>query len=164
MPYPYLNNSGTAPAYPVNTPMPAMPQYPQTQWAAPPQPAAMPYMIQVDGEMAARAWNMPANVAPGTVIPIWDVDGVHVYFKSLDSYGRLNPTRKARVVFEDMTQLPEGNSGNQQYSGGQSAYITKDDFEQFKEEIRHMMKENRQNGSNRQQNQGQQQRGGDNRE
>ena len=110
-----------------------------------PAPAAQtPYMIQVDGEMAARAWQMPANAAPGTVIPIWDVDGIHVYFKSTDGFGRLNPLRKGRVVFDEQPALPEGTSGA---PAENSQYITKSDLDSFRNEIRQMMNGNRQNGS-----------------
>lgn len=128
-------------------------------YQVPQQPAQTPYMIQVDGEMAARAWQMPANLMPGTVIPIWDVDGIHVYFKSVDGYGRLNPTRKARIVFEEEQQnLPEA-SGNDQISGKTENYITKADFESFRNEVKQMLSGNRQNGSNYRQT-GNQQRGG----
>lgn len=118
------------------------------------QPNPTPYMIQVDGEMAARAWQMPNNVAPGTVIPIWDVDGVHVYFKSVDAYGRLNPTRKARVVFEEERMpLPEGQSGSSQSAQTVDAgsYATRADFESLRNDIasiRQMLSGNRQNGRN----------------
>lgn len=137
--------------------------YAQTAYQMPVSAApSTPYMIQADGEMAARAWQMPANVMPGTVIPIWDVDGIHVYFKSVDNYGRLNPTRKARIVFEDEQQsLTEGQSGN---ISGTEQYITKADFDSFRNEIKQMMSGNRQNGSygnNYRQNGGQsQQKGG----
>lgn len=128
-------------------------------YQVPQQPVQTPYMIQVDGEMAARAWQMPANLMPGTVIPIWDVDGIHVYFKSVDGYGRLNPTRKARIVFEEEQQnLPEA-SGSDQISGKTENYITKADFESFRNEMKQMLSGNRQNGSNYRQT-GNQQRGG----
>ena len=127
-------------------------------YQVPQQPAQTPYMIQVDGEMAARAWQMPANLMPGTVIPIWDVDGIHVYFKSVDGYGRLNPTRKARIVFEEEQNLPEA-SGNDQISGKTENYITKADFESFRNEVKQMLSGNRQNGSNYRQT-GNPQRGG----
>lgn len=146
---------------PVNGQSYAAPQYPQMQWAPPPLPQAQ-YMIQADGEMAARAWNIPANVAPGTVIPIWDVDGVHVYFKSIDSYGRLNPLRKARIVFEDTPVLPEGASGAPATDLNLSQYATKADIEQLGNSIRQMLNEKHQNGSNCPQNQGQQRGGSEN--
>ena len=138
----YMGGSPMMPAY---SQMPA-----QMPVSATPMPSPTPYMIQVDGEMAARAWQMPNNLAPGTVIPIWDVDGVHVYFKSVDAYGRLNPTRKARVVFEEsQSSLPEGQSGTAQSNALQNPdrYATKEDFEALKHEIRQMIGGNRQNGS-----------------
>lgn len=124
-------------------PMPMVPQV---------MPARNSYMIQVDGEMAAKAWQVPPDMKPGDVIPLWDADGIHVYFKSLDGYGRLNPTRKARIVFEDESPaLPEGASGASQ-PAEQPNYVSKSDFDSFRNEIRQMMNANRQNGRNSGQN------------
>lgn len=100
--------------------------------------------------MAARAWPIPYNLAPGTVIPIWDVDGVHVYFKSVDAYGRLNPIRKARVVFEEAVALPEGQSGSGP-AMDPNQYVSRNEFEAMKNDlsnIRQMLNGNRQNGRN----------------
>ncbi len=116
------------------------------------------YWISVDGEMAARAWQMPANLPPNTIIPLWDLDGQHVYFKSVDAYGRINPIRKGRVVFEDETQrldagasetyaqpqnmsescapVPVGDSRAQQY-------VTKEDFDGLRHEIQDMLRSQR---------------------
>lgn len=139
-------------AYPAQ---PYMPASYQTPISMTPQPTPAQTMISVDGEMAARAWQMPAGVAPGTVIPLWDVDMVHVYFKSVDNYGRLNPMRKARIVFEDEPQnLPEGQSG----MSGNEQYVSKADFDAFRNEMRQMMGGKNQNGSYKQQ--GRDQRGG----
>ena len=129
-----------------------------------PQPVAgrNSYMIQVDGEMAAKAWQCPPDMKAGEVIPLWDADGVHVYFKSLDGYGRLNPTRKARIVFEnDTPTLPEGNSGAAQPQE-HGNYVSKDDFDSFKNEIRQMLMGNRQNGRNGGQQSNAQRGGGEN--
>ena len=106
------------------------------------------YMINVDGEIAARAWQMPTNLAPNTIIPLYDLDGQHVYFKSVDAYGRINPLRKARIVFEEEQQnLPQGGqSGQSGVSETQSIelpdmtkYVTKDDFESLKQDLRSMI-------------------------
>lgn len=121
---------------------------PAVQMAPPPMAGRNNYMIQVDGEMAAKAWQMPPEMKPGDVIPLWDADGVHVYFKSLDGYGRLNPTRKARIVFEEETPaLPENTSGAMPPQENPN-YVSKADFESFRNEIRQMMSGNRQNGRN----------------
>ena len=122
------------------------------------------YMIQVDGEMAARAWQMPNNLQPNTVVPLWDFDGQHVYFKSTDNYGRMNPLRKARIVFDDDQQnLPQGSSGEtSNVSGAQSIelpdmtkFVTKEDLESFKNDLRSMFTAQamQQSGQNAPQNQ-----------
>lgn len=138
----------TVPQTPYGYAMAQAPMQVPIQMAPQPVAARNSYMIQVDGEMAAKAWQCPPDMKPGEVIPLWDADGVHVYFKSLDGYGRLNPTRKARIVFEnDTPPLPEGNSGAMQPQE-QGAYVSKADFDSFKNEIRQMLTGNRQNGRN----------------
>lgn len=142
------------------TPMQSYAPAPVVQMAPQPVGGRNAYMIQVDGEMAAKAWQCPPDMKPGDVIPLWDADGMHVYFKSLDGYGRLNPTRKARIVFEDDTQaLPEGNSGAAQ-PADHAGYVSKSDFESFRNEIRQMLSGNRQNGRNPSANGSQTNRGG----
>lgn len=121
---------------------------PYMQQSASMAPVPTNYMISVDGEQAARAWQMPAGVAPGTVIPLFDVDGIHVYFKSTNAYGQLNPLRKAKVVMEEEPALPAPQSMD---SGPDlSGFVTKDDLNELRKEIRSMLApRNNQNGSNR---------------
>lgn len=98
------------------------------------------YWISVDGEMAARAWQMPPNLPPNTIIPLWDLDGQHVYFKSTDAYGRINPLRKGRVVFDEEPQqnLPESQSAGAPVIDPR--YVTKEDFEGLRHEIQDMLR------------------------
>lgn len=49
---------------------------PAPMQAAPPVTGRNNYMIQVDGEMAAKAWQCPPEMKPGDVIPLWDADGI----------------------------------------------------------------------------------------
>lgn len=108
------------------------------------------YMTSVDGEMAARAWQPLTPMVPNMVIPLWDLDGVHVYFKSTDAYGHMNPIRKGRVVFEDEQQNLPGNSGASESHAEnpqlrdtpETEYATKEDFEMLRKEIRSMMRAN----------------------
>ena len=115
--------------------------------------STMQYMINVDGEGSARAWQPAQPLGPNTIIPLWDLDGIHLYFKSTDAYGRMNPIRKARVVFEDDQQtLPQGQSGstNPQLQSppenqsqptptiDMSQYVTKEDFESLRQDIHSM--------------------------
>lgn len=122
------------------------PYVPQNSYAS--QPAT--YMYTVDGEQAARAWQMPAGVTPGTVIPLFDVDGIHVYFKSTNAYGQLNPLRKAKVVMEEEPALPASQSMDPAPGPDLSSFVTKDDLNELRKEIRSMLApKNNQNGSNR---------------
>lgn len=134
---PYAAQSGFAP-------------YPQSYAIQTPQNNQ--YMINVDGEMAARAWQMPSSVPPNSVIPLYDLDGEHVYFKSVDAYGRMNPLRKGRIIFDDEIQkLPqEQASGAAQQNIDMSGYVTKADFDSLKQELRSLIERNapqNQNGS-----------------
>jgi len=151
--------------YGYNMPMAQTPygyqQMPQQSFAQAPMPMAPQliggrntYMIQVDGEMAAKAWQCPPDMKAGDVIPLWDADGVHVYFKSLDGYGRLNPTRKARIIFEDEPQaIPENVSGSapRQNTPAGDSYVSRSEFNDLRNDIasiRQMMTANHQNGRN----------------
>lgn len=103
------------------------------------------YWISVDGEVAARAWQMPANLAPNTIIPLWDIDGQHVYFKSTDAYGRINPIRKGRVIFDDNVSAlpnmqPNGESMAPEGNSSSVNYVTKEDFEGLRHELQDMVK------------------------
>lgn len=98
------------------------------------------YWISVDGEMAARAWQMPPNLAPNTIIPLWDLDGQHVYFKSTDAYGRVNPLRKGRVVFEEEAQSLPTESQSTAPSAVDPRYVTKEDFDGLRHEIQDMFR------------------------
>lgn len=115
--------------------------------------STVPYMISVDSEIGAKAWQMPANLAPNTVIPLWDLDGKHVYFKSVDAYGRLNPMRKGVVVFEDDTVNQKSAEtapvSEQPNLPDMSAYVTKEDLTTLKQELRAMILQSRKNSENR---------------
>ena len=138
---PYMNAYPVAASYPMNIPysvnnFSSMQQMPQNQ----PQ-----YMINVDGEIGAKAWQMPANLAPNTIIPLWDIDGKHVYFKSVDAYGRLNQMRRGTVVFDD-EQISETAKADPIVQPDLSQYVTKQDFESFKNELLQEIKANNRSG------------------
>lgn len=140
-PYVYNVNAGAAlPSYYQTYQQPPM-NYSAASYGMP----ANNYWISVDGEMAARAWQMPSNLPPNTIIPLWDLDGQHVYFKSTDAYGRINPIRKGRVVFdEEPTKISEDESTSCAPSGSPvldpSKYVTKEDFDGLKHEIQDMLR------------------------
>lgn len=131
--YPAGYNSGSSfPSY----------GFPQN-FAAQAQPQIQPqqYMISVDGEGAAKAWQIPGNPVPNLVIPLWDLDGKHVYFKSTDAYGRMNPLKKGVIIFEEdsANMISTDTAPKEQY-------VTKEDFEKLKNEIKGMINQPRNRG------------------
>lgn len=129
-PYQYIQNA--YPSYGVQQP------YTQIAPVYNTANAGTSYMTSVDGEMAARAWQPPVPLAPNTVVPLWDYDGQHVYFKSTDAYGRMNPIRKGRVVFDDET--PEKIEVSEKPAQDMSGYVTKEDMDDFRREVRTMFR------------------------
>ena len=120
-------------AYPTNYWNPINPMTVSNQMAQPviQQPQ---YMINVDGENSAKSWQPTTPVQPNTIIPLFDSDGQHVYFKTYDAYGRMNPLRKGRIVFDDEVQVSETPS-EQVQTPDMTAYATKDDLDKMKEEL-----------------------------
>ena len=120
-------------AYPTNYWNTINPMAVQNQMAQPviQQPQ---YMINVDGENSAKSWQPTTPVQPNTIIPLFDSDGQHVYFKTYDAYGRMNPLRKGRIVFDDEVQVSETPS-EQVRTQDMTAYATKDDLDKMKEEL-----------------------------
>lgn len=117
----------------------AQPQMPYQSYA-PQQPS--PYGIQwVDGEVGAKAYQMPAGIAPGTPVALWDTNDQVIYLKSMNQMGMPNPIQKIHYTMDDnqLKQLPAQNS----MSGAaeqNSKYVTKEDLESFRDEIKEMLK------------------------
>lgn len=124
------------------------PQYPQYQPV--PQQPGNPTMIWVDGEAAARAYQIPPTHPIGLPIALWDNNDMVIYLKSVDSFGRPAPLKKIRYTVEpeqQMSSLPSPVD----HQANNAQYATKDDFENFKNEIREMMQYHGQ-GQNQNQN------------
>ncbi len=137
----YYNSYG----YPNNV-APA-PQYGQPQYQPPQQ--VNPTMIWVDGEAAARAYQIPPTHPVGLPIALWDNNDMVIYLKSIDTFGRPAPLKKLRYTVEPEPQLSSLPSPVEQTN--QNSYATKDDLENFKNEIRSMM-QNHNQGQNQNQN------------
>lgn len=115
-------------------------------------------MIWVDGEIGARAFQMPAGVTGP--IALWDTNDTVVYLKSCNQAGMPNPLQKIRYQMEEQApMLPAGqqqsgspmNSCNTVSGHGECDYATKDDMNQLREEIMAMkellMNQKNQNGN-----------------
>ena len=127
-----------------------------------------PKMMEwVEGEVGAKAFQMPNGWPANSPIPLWDSTDTVIYLKSWGPMGIPNPMQKLRYEMpeqQNQALLTNGNNGMSGTSGnGQdmSQFVTKQDFEQLKNEIRNMnqnstgnVDQNNQNGSNSGQNVG----------
>ena len=133
-----------------------------------PAPVQQPKVMEwVEGEIGAKAFQMPAGWPANTPIPLWDSTDTVIYLKSWSPMGIPNPMQKLRYEMPEQQNqaLLSGSVGNGQ-SGNldMSQYVTKQDFDQLRNEIRQMNQGganvgqnnsgNNQNGSNPGQNGG----------
>lgn len=79
-------------------------------------------IIGVDGEAAARAYQMPPGIPPGVPIALWDTSGSYIYLKSMNPMGMPNPIQKLVYTREEPPK-PTGD------------YVTRADLEKLKQEI-----------------------------
>lgn len=136
-----------------------MPQYSYGQQPVQPMQqsfANTPAMIPqkpafVDGEMAARAFQLPENWPPMVPLYLWDVSGDVFYMKMIGQNGVPMPLRI--FDFREREPAPAGYlSGNA--GPDMSQYVTKNDLDQRFNELKQMMQSNQNGVNNQQQNRG----------
>ena len=93
-------------------------------------------MEWVDGEVGAKAFQMPQGWPAETPIVLWDNSEKKIYLKSWNQMGMPNPMQELDYEIKERTN-PALLPGN--ISGDTNQYVTKEDFEQFKEELRSMV-------------------------
>ncbi len=90
-------------------------------------------IIWVQGEAAAKAY----PVAAGTAVLLMDSEGSTMYIKSTDQSGMPQPLRIFDYT-ERTPRQPEDKSGTNR--GHSEDYISRQEFEEFKEEIKRNIK------------------------
>lgn len=146
-----------------------MPQAP----AMMPQQSAMQQpqlkaMEWVEGEVGAKAFQMPPNWPANQPIPLWDSTDTIIWLKSWGPMGIPNPMQKLKYVMPEQqgqNYLMSGNQENMNQSGhapDMTQFATKDDIAALRDEVIRMRQSgNNQNGSsNNGGNQNGQNRGG----
>ena len=86
----------------------------------------------VDGEVGAKAYQMPAGWPANTPIALWDTNDTVIYLKSTNPMGMPNPLQKARYKLEDYQQL---GRMSEDPAPDMSEYVRKDDLDRVKEEL-----------------------------
>ena len=161
---PYYNSylPGNSPLYP-SSQSPLYGYYSMGQAGSQMQQSGMPqqqYMIWVEGEVGAKAFQKPPELPANMPIPLWDSTDTIIYLKSWSPMGIPNQMQK---IHYEMEQQTAGNltgatgqnnamiQGNQ--NGISEGYATKDDLQKMKEEILGAMqgqsKSNGYSGNNR---------------
>ena len=152
-PVSYANQMGYAGAQmPQSQPVVQQTMAPQTQIKA---------MEWVEGEVGAKAFQMPQGWPANQPIPLWDSTDTVIWLKSWGPMGIPNPMQKLHYTMPEQQNqafLTSGQSGaadSQAPSVDMSQYVTKDDLNSLREEMRQMTRtvQNRnasgnQNGTN----------------
>lgn len=142
----------------------AYPQYPQNSYQQQySQAYQQPYQQQsmsyaqpqqprvgiewVDGEVGAKAFQLPAGWPANAPMPLWDTNDTVIYLKSINQMGMPNPLQKVRYTMEEQPRmsaamssqaaLPSGETSQQsQAMPDMSEYVRKDELNQMKEELK----------------------------
>ena len=117
----------------------SMQQQPQQSYAAQPQIKAMEW---VEGEVGAKAFQMPAGWPANTPIPLWDSTDTIIYLKSWGQMGIPNPMQKLRYEMPEQQNQALLQSGSNGGNGGMSGNtapngtsVTRQDLEQMKTDL-----------------------------
>lgn len=138
-PVPYQNNWGYSgvgqqmyPQY--QGQMSAMGTMPQT-----PQSQSGHGLIWVDGEVGAKAYQMPSGWPANTPIALWDTNDTVIYLKSTNPMGMPNPLQKACYKLEGVASGEKrvGFSGETAKADmpDLTQYVRKEDLEKMKQDL-----------------------------
>lgn len=109
------------------------PTYLQSMQTQPAQQTSGDHGIKwVDGEVGAKAYQMPAGWPANTPIALWDTNDTVIYLKSVNPMGMPNPLQRARYKLEDYQQLGRMSEDT---AHDMSEYVRKDDLDRVKEEL-----------------------------
>lgn len=132
-PVPYQNNwnySGVGqqmyPQYQQNTQQ--IPQMTQTNQYG-------PGLIWVDGEVGAKAFQMPNGWTANQPIALWDTNDTIIYLKSTNPMGMPNPIQKAHYTLEEYRGTGPAKSEAKEPTPDMSEYVRKDDMDRMKQEL-----------------------------
>ena len=109
-------------------------------------------IVWVDGEVGAKAYQLPAGWPANAPMPLWDTNDTIIYLKSTNQMGMPNPIQKVRYTMEEQPRMSAAMQSNQSmlpssgnsYQDGQqtqnmpdmSEYVRKDELAEMKEELK----------------------------
>ena len=101
-----------------------------TQMSSPNQPQQQSGIIWVQGEAGAKSY----LVAPNTTVQLWDSEAQVIYLKSADASGM--PSMK---IIDYTIRNAAPTTQQQMPQGQQVLYVTKNEFDAFKQEVQKMI-------------------------
>lgn len=125
----YGNMYGNAYAAPNGYMQPVQNQNPQQMS----NQAAQTGIIWVDGEIGAKAYQMPPGWPANTPLPMWDTNDTVIYLKSTNQLGMPNPLQKIHYKMEE-TSAKHGGLEKLE-SGDMSEYVKKTDLDRVRDEM-----------------------------
>ena len=125
-------------------------QYPYNSYQ--PSQSSSPYPVRaiewVDGEVGAKAFQMPQGWPADTPIALWDNSEKRIWLKSWNTMGMPNPMQEINYTIKEQAN-PVMLPG---VSGDMGQYATKKDFDDLKEELQKLaqtIQNNNNRGNNR---------------
>jgi len=94
-------------------------------------------LIWVDGEVGAKAFQMPTNMPANQPIALWDTNDTVIYLKSVNPMGMPNPLQKAHYKLENYQSVSPMKSGDTEpaRTPDMSEYVKKKDLEKMKQDL-----------------------------
>lgn len=137
-PVPYQNNWGYS-----GVGQQMYPQFQQSMGMQQQAPAQQQVQVStmglkwVDGEVGAKAYQMPQGWPPNTPIDLWDTNDTVIYLKSINPMGMPNPLQKAHYTLEGAhgQERSQGCSGDAEPKLDMSMYVKKEDLERMKQDL-----------------------------
>ena len=90
--------------------------YPQVPQPVSTAPAPQQGLIWVDGEAAAKAYQLPAGWPANTPIALWDTNDTIIYLKSTNQMGMPNPLQIAEYQLRELRPARSGAAGREDYT------------------------------------------------
>lgn len=136
-------------AYPTNSYQQQYSQAYQPQYQQPAMSYAQPQQGRVgiewvDGEVGAKAFQLPVGWPANVPMPLWDTNDTVIYLKSINQMGMPNPLQKVRYTMEEQPRMSAAMSSQAALPAGDtsqtmpdmSEYVRKDELQQMKEELK----------------------------
>ena len=90
-------------------------------------------LIWVDGEVGAKAYQLPQGLPANQPIALWDTNDTVIYLKSVNPMGMPNPLQKAHYTLEEHKSATPVRSGDTVTD--MNEYVRKDELEKMKTEL-----------------------------